>query len=71
MQWYSDFSEGRGLRMERQVATIINHIDKQYAETMSEVSCQVCLCMIFLLTLDTIQESKVIRQGKGDQHIHL
>ncbi|KZP33683.1 hypothetical protein FIBSPDRAFT_773474 [Athelia psychrophila] len=47
-----DFSEGRGLRMERQVATIINYIDKQYAETMSE-------------------ESKVIRQGKGDQHIHL
>ncbi|CAA7261593.1 unnamed protein product [Cyclocybe aegerita] len=47
-----DFQEGRELRLERQVNTVLKYIDAQYADTMSE-------------------ESKVIRQSKGDQHIHL
>lgn len=34
----SDFSEGRELRQERQVSSIIRYLDSQYADTMSEVS---------------------------------
>ncbi|KAH7922949.1 hypothetical protein BV22DRAFT_1069573 [Leucogyrophana mollusca] len=47
-----DFSEGRELRVERQVTGIIKYLDAQYADTMNE-------------------ESKVVRQSKGDQHVHL
>jgi len=47
-----DFQEGRELKLERQVNSILKYVDAQYADTMSE-------------------ESKVIRQSKGDQHIHL
>ncbi|KDR82809.1 hypothetical protein GALMADRAFT_57922 [Galerina marginata CBS 339.88] len=47
-----DFLEGRELKLERQVNTVIKYVDAQYADTMSE-------------------ESKVVRQSKGDQHIHL
>ncbi|KAF8798961.1 septin family protein [Phlegmacium glaucopus] len=47
-----DFQEGRELKLERQVTSIIKYVDAQYADTMTE-------------------ESKVIRQSKGDQHIHL
>ncbi|KAF9483467.1 septin family protein [Pholiota conissans] len=47
-----DFLEGRELKLERQVNSIIKYVDAQYADTMSE-------------------ESKVVRQSKGDQHIHL
>ncbi|EAU85761.2 hypothetical protein CC1G_04978 [Coprinopsis cinerea okayama7 len=47
-----DFQEGRELKLERQVSSVIKYIDQQYADTMSE-------------------ESKVVRQNKGDQHIHL
>ncbi|KAF5369466.1 hypothetical protein D9758_002737 [Tetrapyrgos nigripes] len=47
-----DYTEGRELRLERQVSSIMKYVDTQYADTMSE-------------------ESKVIRQSKGDQHIHL
>lgn len=32
-----DFSDGRELRLERQVAGVINYLDSQYADTMSEV----------------------------------
>ncbi|KAF8903131.1 septin family protein [Gymnopilus junonius] len=47
-----DFLEGRELKLERQVSSVIKYVDAQYADTMSE-------------------ESKVVRQSKGDQHIHL
>jgi septin family protein len=47
-----DFSNGRELRVERQVSGIIKYLDAQYADTMNE-------------------ESKVVRQSKGDQHVHL
>ncbi|TFK27707.1 hypothetical protein FA15DRAFT_635350 [Coprinopsis marcescibilis] len=47
-----DFQEGRELKLERQVNSVIKYVDQQYADTMSE-------------------ESKVVRQNKGDQHIHL
>ncbi|KAF9565740.1 septin family protein [Agrocybe pediades] len=47
-----DFSEGRELKLERQVNNVIKYVDMQYADTMNE-------------------ESKVVRQSKGDQHIHL
>jgi len=47
-----DFQEGRELKLERQVTSIIKYVDAQYADTMTE-------------------ESKVVRQSKGDQHIHL
>lgn len=33
-----DFSGGRELRLERQVSGVINYLDSQYADTMSEVS---------------------------------
>jgi hypothetical protein len=33
-----DFQEGRELRLERQVNSILRHVDVQYADTMSEVS---------------------------------
>ncbi|KAJ3547898.1 hypothetical protein NMY22_g1470 [Coprinellus aureogranulatus] len=47
-----DFSDGRELKLERQVNNVIKYLDAQYADTMNE-------------------ESKVVRQNKGDQHIHL
>ncbi|PFH54064.1 hypothetical protein AMATHDRAFT_842 [Amanita thiersii Skay4041] len=47
-----DFQEGKELKQERRITSIINYINAQYADTMSE-------------------ESKVVRQNKGDQHIHL
>ncbi|KAF9077736.1 septin family protein [Rhodocollybia butyracea] len=47
-----DFIEGRELKLERQVSSVIKYIDTQYADTMNE-------------------ESKVVRENKGDQHIHL
>ncbi|EGO23791.1 hypothetical protein SERLADRAFT_416136 [Serpula lacrymans var. lacrymans S7.9] len=47
-----DFSEGRELRVERQVTDIVKYLDVQYADTMNE-------------------ESKVVRQNKGDRHVHL
>ncbi|KAF8964397.1 septin family protein [Flammula alnicola] len=47
-----DFLEGRELKLERQVNSVLKYVDAQYADTMSE-------------------ESKVVRQSKGDQHIHL
>lgn len=47
-----DFQEGKELKLERQITSILKYIDTQYADTMSE-------------------ESKVIRQSKGDQHVHL
>lgn len=34
-----DFQEGRELKLERQVNSIIKYIDAQYADTMSEVCC--------------------------------
>jgi hypothetical protein len=33
----SDFSEGRELRLERQVSAVIKYLDTQFADTMSEV----------------------------------
>ncbi|KAF9533140.1 septin family protein [Crepidotus variabilis] len=47
-----DFQDGRQLKLERQVNSVIKYVDAQYADTMNE-------------------ESKVVRQSKGDQHIHL
>ncbi|KAJ2919222.1 hypothetical protein MD484_g1251, partial [Candolleomyces efflorescens] len=47
-----DFQEGRELKLDRQVSSIIKYLDAQYADTMSE-------------------ESKVVRQSKGDQHVHI
>ncbi|KAI0050400.1 hypothetical protein FA95DRAFT_1581239 [Auriscalpium vulgare] len=47
-----DFHEGRELKLERQVSSVVKYLDSQFSDTMSE-------------------ESKVVRQSKGDQHIHL
>ncbi|KAF8631049.1 hypothetical protein AX15_002657 [Amanita polypyramis BW_CC] len=47
-----DFQEGKELKLERQMMSIVKYIDTQYADTMNE-------------------ESKVVRQSKGDQHVHL
>lgn len=33
-----DFQEGKELKLERQVASIVKYIDSQYADTMNEVS---------------------------------
>jgi|SRR5882762_1683000 hypothetical protein len=33
----SEFGEGRELKLERQVSSIIKYLDTQYADTMSEV----------------------------------
>jgi septin family protein len=38
-----DFQEGRELKLDRQVSSIIKYLDAQYADTMSEVS-SYCLC---------------------------
>lgn len=42
-----DFVEGRELKLERQVSSIIKYIDNQYADTMNEVCAPfwVSLCM--------------------------
>jgi septin family protein len=34
-----DFLEGRELKLERQVNSVIKYVDAQYADTMSEVRC--------------------------------
>jgi septin family protein len=47
-----DFTEGKELRCERDVTSLVKYLDLQYDETMGE-------------------ESKVVRQSKGDQHVHL
>ncbi|KIY62665.1 hypothetical protein CYLTODRAFT_383319 [Cylindrobasidium torrendii FP15055 ss-10] len=47
-----DFAEGKELKQERQVTSMLRYLDSKYADTMSE-------------------ESKVVRQSKGDQHVHL
>jgi len=47
-----DFTEGKELRCERDVTSLVKYLDSQYDETMGE-------------------ESKVVRQSKGDQHVHL
>lgn len=47
-----DFSEGKELRLERDVTSLVRYLDLQFDETMGE-------------------ESKVVRQSKGDQHVHL
>jgi len=47
-----DFQQGRELKLERQVSSIMKYLDGLYADTMSE-------------------ESKVVRQSKGDEHVHL
>ncbi|KAL4251229.1 TRAFAC class TrmE-Era-EngA-EngB-Septin-like GTPase superfamily protein [Abortiporus biennis] len=47
-----DFQSGHELKLERQVTSIVKHMDTQFSDTLSE-------------------ESKVVRQSKGDQHIHL
>lgn len=41
-----DFMEGRELKLERQVSSVIKYIDAQYADTLSEV----CLCLILILS---------------------
>lgn len=33
-----DFQEGKELKLERQVGSIVKYIDSQYADTMNEVS---------------------------------
>lgn len=33
-----DFQEGKELKLERQLSTILKHVDAQYADTMNEVS---------------------------------
>jgi septin family protein len=47
-----DFTDGKELRCERDVTSLVKYLDSQYDETMGE-------------------ESKVVRQSKGDQHVHL
>jgi septin family protein len=47
-----DFTDGKELRCERDVTSLVRYLDSQYDETMGE-------------------ESKVVRQSKGDQHVHL
>ena len=47
-----NFAEGKELRLERDVTSLVKYLDLQYDETMGE-------------------ESKVVRQNKGDQHVHL
>lgn len=34
-----DFQEGRELKLDRQVSTIVRYLDLQYADTMDEVRC--------------------------------
>ncbi|CAK5284103.1 unnamed protein product [Mycena citricolor] len=63
-----DFSEGRELKLERQVNSVMKYIDAQYADTMSEVSFS---HLALQRQLKLVQESKVVRKSKGDQHIHL
>lgn len=62
-----DFLEGRELKLERQVNNIIKYVDAQYADTMSEVRS----FSIYGTHSHSLQESKVVRKSKGDQHIHL
>lgn len=64
-----EFTPGKELNVERQVTNIIKYIDEQYAATMSEV-CKLELSPI-TLELSFVQESKVVRQSRGDQHVHL
>lgn len=41
-----DFMEGRELKLERQVSSVIKYIDAQYADTLSEV----CAFLILILS---------------------
>ena len=66
-----DFIEGRELKLERQVSSIVKYIDAQYSDTLSEV-CHTSISNILCdRVLPALQESKVVRKSKGDQHIHL
>lgn len=62
---HSDFSEGRDLRMESQISTIINYIDKQYAETMNEVSEHYAFSTVSRLTMTTGIKSCPTEQGRS------
>ena len=65
-----DFHESRELNLEWQVSSILKYVDQQYADTLSEVSINASfVCMRVISPF--VQEAKVIRQSKGDQHIHL
>jgi len=64
-----DFRESRELNLEWQVSSILKYVDQQYADTLSEVN--TILLWHIPLGSPFDQEAKVIRQSKGDQHIHL
>lgn len=64
-----EFMEGRELKLERQVSSIIKYIDAQYADTMSEV--RLWTAGAIFQANSVFQESKVVRKNIGDQHIHL
>lgn len=65
-----DFQEGRELKLERQVSSVMKYLDGLYADTMSEVRFYVAFVTGSKGT-DRSQESKVVRQSKGDEHVHL
>ena len=66
-----DFHESRELNLEWQVSSILKYVDQQYADTLSEVSHKRVWCAHIHVISPFVQEAKVIRQSKGDQHIHL
>jgi Septin len=66
-----DFQEGRELKLERQVSSIMKYLDGLYADTMSEVRFSWYLWWAGLNGFNNFQESKVVRQSKGDEHVHL
>ena len=45
-----DFQEGRELKLERQVTSIIKYVDAQYADTMAEVRASFNLIYSYVLT---------------------
>lgn len=58
-----DFSQGKELTLERQVNTIVNYIDTQYADTMSEV----CYSLLTSLSNDEtpIRNLKLFARAKA------
>ncbi|EJF64766.1 hypothetical protein DICSQDRAFT_166922, partial [Dichomitus squalens LYAD-421 SS1] len=81
-----DFREGHELKLERQVSTIVKYLDLQFADTLTKVhgylgssvhrvASPPSRCDRALMyppgNCHSLQESKVVHQSKGDQHIHL
>ena len=64
---------GDELTLERQVSSVVKHMEAQFADTLSEVRTHpVTRCANAMPTcLCCYQESKVVRKSKGDQHVHL